>query len=468
MSEKICRLSFRDPDGFVCKYYNEIYRVVFNSYADDWKAVLDNGLLENPLICSHKTITKDLTEEIKCELLLEYGSEFVDRILLVLSIETIPFITYAWEWTPTQLKEAALCTLSLQKTLIPLGLELKDATFYNIQFVNGTPVFIDLLSIKRTKNPYPWFAYGQFLKEFLFPLLLIKYKKVTDLTFLASFSEGLNKHTISRLLPFRSVFNVFCLLNVYLLRVLEDTKREQIEKKNTASNTKQQAQLTNLTEYLIHFVSKINTFRNKESSWSEYYKKDVDLGYHTNKLSVIEAFLKTIGRVDKCIDLGANTGEYSIIFSRYAKYVIAVESDVECCEKINLKVSSDKIENLQVANVDLANPIGGVGWLNLERPSTLARLNGDLVCALALIHHFYFVNRKSFFDIALFFGEIAHKHLIVEFIESEDPKIALIDSLKETTSYSLTAFLSAMDKFFQFEESVVVSKSRKILKFRRL
>jgi hypothetical protein len=273
---------------------------------------------------------------------------------------------------------------------------------------------------------------------------------------------------IGRLLPFHSIFSTFCLINVYLLRVLEDTKLKQLENKNSANNIKQQTQLANLTEYLINFVSNIITFRNNESSWSEYYKKDVGFDYHTSKFEVIESLLQNIGPIDKCIDLGANTGEYSILFSQYAKSVIAVESDVECCEKINFKITTDKIKNLQVVNVDLANPIGGVGWINLERPSTLTRLNGDLVCALALIHHFYFVNRKSFFDIALFFKEIAHRDLIVEFIEPEDPKIVIIDRLKETSSYTLENFLSVMIPFFQLEKSVEVSESRKILKFRRI
>jgi len=104
MNEIISRLSFRDPDGFVCRYNNEIYRIIFNSYEEDWKAILDNGFLENPLVFSHKLIDEGLTQEIKSELLLKYGKDLVDRILLILSLQTIPFITYPWEWTPTQLK----------------------------------------------------------------------------------------------------------------------------------------------------------------------------------------------------------------------------------------------------------------------------------------------------------------------------------------------------------------------------
>lgn len=54
MSEIISRFSFRDTDVFVCRNINEIYRIVFKTYEEAWKAILNNGLLEHPLVFSHK------------------------------------------------------------------------------------------------------------------------------------------------------------------------------------------------------------------------------------------------------------------------------------------------------------------------------------------------------------------------------------------------------------------------------
>ncbi len=48
--------------------------------------------------------------------------------------ETVPFISYAYEWSFDMLKDAALLTLQLLKEAVGFGLILKDATPYNIQW----------------------------------------------------------------------------------------------------------------------------------------------------------------------------------------------------------------------------------------------------------------------------------------------------------------------------------------------
>jgi hypothetical protein len=56
--------------------------------------------------------------------------------------EVIPFISYPYEWSFNQLKDAALVTLQIQKMALKYGMCLKDASAYNIQFRNGKPILI--------------------------------------------------------------------------------------------------------------------------------------------------------------------------------------------------------------------------------------------------------------------------------------------------------------------------------------
>ena len=63
-----------------------------------------------------------------------------------LLVEKIPFISYPYEWSFNQFKDALLLTLKIQKISIKYGMTLKDATPYNIQFKNNQPIFIDTLS----------------------------------------------------------------------------------------------------------------------------------------------------------------------------------------------------------------------------------------------------------------------------------------------------------------------------------
>ena len=48
--------------------------------------------------------------------------------------ERIPFISYPYEWSFSQLKNAALTTLKIQKIALKHGMSLKDSSAYNIHF----------------------------------------------------------------------------------------------------------------------------------------------------------------------------------------------------------------------------------------------------------------------------------------------------------------------------------------------
>ena len=84
------------------------------------------------------------------------------RAASVLRPERVSFVSYPYEWSFSQLKDAALLTLRLQKTAMEHGLSLKDATAYNVAFDRGRPVWIDTLSFERLTPGRPWVAYRQF------------------------------------------------------------------------------------------------------------------------------------------------------------------------------------------------------------------------------------------------------------------------------------------------------------------
>ena len=97
------------------------------------------------------------------------------RASLVLQPERVAFISYLYEWCFSQLKDAALLTLRLQKAAVEHGISLKDATAYNVAFERGRPVWIDTLSFERLTPGKPWVAYRQFCQLFLAPLAVMSY-----------------------------------------------------------------------------------------------------------------------------------------------------------------------------------------------------------------------------------------------------------------------------------------------------
>ena len=93
-----------------------------------------------------------------------------DSAYRVLEPEPVPYISYPYEWCFSQLKDAALTTLSIQQIAMQHDMSLKDASAYNIQFLQGRPVLIDTLSFERYREGEPWIAFRQFCQHLLAPL----------------------------------------------------------------------------------------------------------------------------------------------------------------------------------------------------------------------------------------------------------------------------------------------------------
>ena len=61
----------------------------------------------------------------------------------VLKPVEIAYISYPYEWSFSQLKDAALLTLRVQELALEFDLTLKDASAFNVQFHKGRPIFIE-------------------------------------------------------------------------------------------------------------------------------------------------------------------------------------------------------------------------------------------------------------------------------------------------------------------------------------
>lgn len=138
LSSKAVPGSFRDPDGFLFQLNGSLYRQVNANYKDDYDLLTSSGLYDaligEGLLVSHE------------EVILEGTSSAAYKVI---KPQIIPFISYPYEWCFSQLKDAALATLRIQRMALDFGMTLKDSSAYNIQFNGGKPIFIDTLSFTR-------------------------------------------------------------------------------------------------------------------------------------------------------------------------------------------------------------------------------------------------------------------------------------------------------------------------------
>ena len=189
--------SYKDPCGFVFEFEGEIFRQVNLCAKEDYDFLMESGLykklVQNNLLVSHEEVSLKKEKD--------------PEVYKFIKPQQLKYITYPYEWSFSALKDAAVLTLKIQKMALAHKMTLKDASAYNIQFVNGRPVFIDTLSFERYKKDTPWSAYGQFCRHFLAPLALMSYTDISLNKLLISNIDGIPLETAQKLLPFNAKLN---------------------------------------------------------------------------------------------------------------------------------------------------------------------------------------------------------------------------------------------------------------------
>ena len=120
--------SFRDPSGYVFNDEGITKRRILPIYFQQYKALKNQNIF---------------IELFDLGLLIEHDELYENDSEIVIQPKQIPFITYPYEWSFNQYKEAALLTLKLQKYCLDNNFSLKDASAFNVTFYKGKAVFID-------------------------------------------------------------------------------------------------------------------------------------------------------------------------------------------------------------------------------------------------------------------------------------------------------------------------------------
>ena len=156
--------SFRDPAGHVYQAGQRVFRTVTARAAPAYEQVRNSGALQDwidrgwVVTTTERAIPADADRDIRdARYLLEHGR--------------VPFISYPYEWSFSQLKAAALLHLDLLLDALARDFQLSDASGYNVQFVGPNPVFIDVLSFRPYQRGDYWSAQRQFTEQF-HPLFL--------------------------------------------------------------------------------------------------------------------------------------------------------------------------------------------------------------------------------------------------------------------------------------------------------
>ncbi len=441
--------SFKDPAGFIFEANGKIYRQVNKSYGDQYRHLMNSGLYDqltsNNQLIPHTSVNENLTGE--------------EEWLLTLLPEQISFISYPYEWCFDQLKDAALHTLAVLRTSLDKGMILKDATPFNIQFLNGKPLFIDTLSFDRYDETQPWVAYRQFCETFLFPLYLEHYLKIDCIKWLSNYIHGIPVEVTAKLLPWKSKWSLGVRLHVMLQNNMRRRKTS-----HSVQPVFSKQKLLNLITHLESIIRPLASGYPSVSTWSNYYDETI-LGkeYLDRKEIILKKFLGTI-TYKSVLDLGANDGYFSRLLAKENKMVLAIDSDSRCINNLYQLVKREQLKNIVPLIIDFSNPSPAIGFSNTERSSFGQRAKADLVLALALIHHLVISKNIPLPDLAEHFADMAPQ-LIIEFVPKEDEKVKQLLSGRTDifNTYDVASFEAHFSRYYTIQAKELIPGTTRIL-----
>jgi hypothetical protein len=428
--------SYRDPDGYVFEYNGKIYRCIKPEYFSDYQLFLESGLYQQLTDAGYLIAHTDINNS-EAKIL----DNAIDKIILP---EQVPFITYPYEWSFNMWKDAALLTLRIANMSLQRGIMLKDATPFNIQFYNGGPVFIDTLSFAKYETDKPWVAYRQFCECFLGPLLLMHYNYNDAGKLIMIYPNGIPLRVVKSLLPSKTRWNLHVYLHVWLQEKLYFKSKNKEPHKGAFSKQ----QLTVLIKGLTDFIGTLNLKKTK-SAWDDYYKEAITRSqYLESKKIIFENFAKEIC-FNTVLDLGANDGLFSLLLKEKAKLIVATDEDSNCIDKLYNHIKKEKIKNIVPVLNDFVVPSPAIGWGNAERTSINDRFKGDLILALALVHHLAIGANIPLSYIAQWLSQ-AGQFLIIEFVPKSDEKVKQLLGNREDIfpDYNLQNFKEVFSKYY--------------------
>lgn len=446
--------SFRDPAGYLVTEGGRLYRVVTEKGGVGYRLLRTSGLYDHLtkrgwLIPHEELASSPLPTPSAC----------------VLAPLLIPFISYPYEWSFSQLKDAALLTLDIQREALLKDMSLKDASNYNIQFMGSRPFFIDTLSFEQ-RSDFPWVAYGQFCRHFLAPLALMAAGNMDINRTLIAFLDGLPLTTALELLPLtqRLRWGLFLHLGLHA----RSQKRHQDANTTLSQKGGQlffgvKKQLA-LVDSLYQTVLALKKPRIK-TEWGDYLSTMDHYSSRAEgeKKRIVEK-IAAENRPAMVWDLGGNVGHYSRLFSSRGLRTICFDGDPLCVDANYLEAKKENNEILLPLLMDLANPSPAIGWEHCERQSFLQRGPADLVLALALVHHLRITANIPLVRLGSFFASCSRK-LLIEFVPKTDPMVKklLLNRSDIFTDYSQMEFEKSFGQHFRLVQKWSLPESARLL-----
>ena len=452
--------SFRDPAGQIYNYNNKILRILDEEGKNRFDFLKKNNLLEN---CIAKNFLIQSTELKNDNLILE---KFKNKIIL--EHKKLDYISYPYEWSFDQLKNAAIHHLDFHIFLLNSNANLIDGSAYNIQFNGFKPTFIDILSIKEYVDGEYWTAHKQFCENFLNPLILKSKKDIDFNNWFKGNLEGITTKDLNSILNFRdkisyNIFTQVVLLNYFERKAVENKKinLKEINKKKFPKHS-----FLSMLINMRNFILSLNLKKSK-TVWDDYSSNNTYGIEEENLKKKIVMEFSSKYKFNSLADLGCNDGVYSkICLENGCDYVVGFDYDLNVVNNSYRKAKKEKLNFLPLY-FDASNPSSNIGWWQKERRGFMDRNNFSGMIALAFEHHLAIAKNIPLDQVIKWLVQIAPQGLI-EFVPKNDVTIKKMLSLKGDifNDYNEENFKNALQNNSKIiSETKINEGGRKIFEF---
>ena len=450
--------SFRDRDGRVYQYQGRIFRGLSEAALQSFRQLQEKPfytkLLESGKVIGSHELTAQ--ENPLPEHLRRQWTGFLEH-------DPVKVISYPYEWTFSMLRAAASLQLHLVERAVSNGFTLKDATPYNIQFVDRKPVFIDIPSFEPLDEGEPWSGYRQFCEMFLFPLMLQAYKGCNFQPFMRAAIDGVDVQTAAALFGFRDRFRKGVLSHVWLQSKLDRRfggSSENVRSSLKSAGFNRELILVNVRK-MQKLVKKLE-WKAAGSEWGDYtefhnYSEDD----HALKENFIREAIST--EIPQTVwDIGCNTGQFSRIAASGCRQVLSMDIDHVAVERLFLNPHTPA--NILTLVQNVADPSPNWGWRNRERSDLQTRSQPNLVLCLALIHHVVITANIPLAEFIDWLAGLTDK-LVIEYVSRQDDKVQTLLRNKEDKykDYSRESIESNLKRHFDIRTQQDVNNGNRCL-----
>jgi ribosomal protein L11 methylase PrmA len=448
--------SFRDPSGFVFEFEGRILRTVMPSAAQNYVRLRDSGLLE--LLVSKKLLIS-ATELDPADVPL-----IAPRPSYLLEHPRLDFVSYPYEWSFSAHRSAALLHLDLHLLALEHGFTLSDASAYNVQFQGAEPIFIDTLSLRPYRPGELWVGHRQFCMQFLNPLVMSAKLGIDPQGYLRGQIEGIDPVDLALLLRFRHRLSWTLLTHIILQARFQS--RGSLKRRNLIALREALLPESAFRQILLTlrgYISRLS-YRRGQTVWADYTgNESYSQSELRRKRDFVAAVVKEI-KPGKVIDIGCNSGAYAeIALDAGAGSVIGFDVDHGALEAAFARSRRGKLAFLPLWH-DMANPSPDQGWSQKERKGFAARAKGDVLLALALVHHLAIGKNIPLEQVVDWLIDIAPQG-IIEFIPKTDLMAQRLLALRDDifSDYTEAVFLAAVTSRARVRRSERMSKSGRVL-----